>query len=263
MEDIKQKLPKSVNNRQCITQCYEKGTYTIHPVSLNWINSNEGPFCATDPYPYVDSRTGTETMLDIDYCTKATSKKGENTISDISYDIILPTYNFNHKIFLKIHYNIFSFEDAMQWVDENNYASYRTIERILNCAWSAYGLKVDLLDERLINTHLKLIMKHKYDEIISKIGKYISKKNDKFLLSKKNENSENSENNENSENSDIEDKELLEYINRKLINNNNLGKFLFKYRDTNLKNWNAINFHFKKIMDEFIKYIEDKVLKSI
>ncbi|MBA42895.1 MAG: hypothetical protein CMF62_02660 [Magnetococcales bacterium] len=251
MEDIKQKLPKSVNNRQCITHCYEKGTYTIHPVSLNWINSNEGPFCATDPYPYIDAKTGTETMLDIDYCTKATIKNNDNKVSDISYDIILPTYNFNHKIFLKIHYNIFSFEDAIQWVNENEFTSYRTIERILNCAWLSYGLEVDLLDERLINTHLKLIREYKFKDIISKIGKYISKKNDKIILS--------SEKNK----SEVDDKELKEYLDRKLINSNNLGKFLFKYKDTNVKNWESINFHLNNIINEFIKYIEVKVLKSI
>ena len=166
MENNKNKFPKSKNNNQCITPCFEKGSFITHPITLEIISSNYHPFCATNQYVYKDPTTGKKKELSYEICMGATTKDKYLKTKDISIQMLLPTINFDHGVFLKIQYNIHSFEDALDWIINNSHVPYNTIKRILDCAWNVYGFDIDLIDDRFIQVH-KNMLRSKGEKIVS------------------------------------------------------------------------------------------------
>jgi hypothetical protein len=248
--DYDTKYPKSKNNFQCLGPCYEKGTFIIHPVTLEYTTDTLHPFCAVNEWEYTNPETGKKEMRINDVCFNPTSKDNISA-KELEMNIILPKMDFSCEHFLKIYYDIFSMETAIEWVDSNKHVPYYSVQRIMDCAWKAYGLKSQeyILDDRIIIYYTNLLKSRWFKEVYEYIASYISVDDGKIFFSEGDSDMEKMR--------EIKENFLIE----KLINYATVKKFLLKF----------INYYSKKplsmsitklIKVEFKKFIEKKIMSS-
>ena len=250
-ENITKKYPKSVTGLQCIGPCYESNTVAVHPISLNIITSNNN-FCPTNESITHDKFDENGTNIgDIDKCYIPTTNENSNS-KELGISIINPYIDFSPKFFLWTYYNIRSFDEAMNWLDENNYAPLENKIRIVKTTLSAYVSNIEIMDQRFIDFFIILIKKKYISEIYNNIYNYIGKKNDSIIFM-------------NPKNNKLEKKELLieriNFIVKLFVNIEESQKFLiryFKYK----KDLVVLNY-IDDIINEFIQYILTKIKKSI
>ena len=111
--DIKKKYPVSKKGHQCVGPCYYPGTGFTHPLYLTYIKHNNKPHCATNAY----SVPGEEDKFISDVCLIPTHN--EHSKDDLSLLILSPLVEFNEDYFLKIYYEIYSLEDAINWINSS------------------------------------------------------------------------------------------------------------------------------------------------
>lgn len=248
--DYDTKYPKSKNNFQCLGPCYEKGTFIIHPVTLEYTTDTLHPFCAVNEWEYMNPETGKKEMRINDICFNPTAKENISA-KELEMNIILPKMDFSCEHFLKIYYDIFSMETAIEWVETNKHVPYYSIRRVMDCAWRAYGLKSKdyILDDRIVIYYTELVKSRWFNDIYDYVAKYIAVDNGKIFFS--------------GENGDIDDmREAKEnFLKDKLLNYITIKKFLLKFIDHYSKKSSSSSYT-KLIKIEFKKFIEKKITTS-
>lgn len=183
---------KTINNRRCLTKCYDKGKVFFHPINLVPIKSNHKGVCATDPYYSGNNNNDPTGTLNLyDYCrledNETYNPPNESTL-------ILLSFTFDPKYFLEYFYGLKSFDQVIRWTLENDNLPSLTIYRIHDCAWKVFGKNIDALTYQVLeyyyekskNDWLKYyvdVIQNEYSfELIKDIDDKLSEKNQIYKL---------------------------------------------------------------------------------
>lgn len=245
---LEQKYPKTRSGETCIGPCYEPGTVIVHPHTLNPMTNRLHPFCPILPTPHVID--GVEVIDSIGACYVPTQKK-DISYKDIQMNIILPQIDFSYTHFLKIYYNIDSFDNALSWITDTRNISIYTKLRIMECSFFAFGNEIDIIDSRLIQFYIYVIKNIWIRDIYPKIQKYIYiDENDKIYIK---------------ESIDTDKSHKVEKINffvEKFVNEDVVYKILNRYIQKYKDRWNNIRSHNDLLKAEITEYIINKMKNS-
>lgn len=246
MENIKQKYPKSLRGRQCIGPCYPSDIVAIHPTTLEKIDTISEkitkPYCPVDEY---ENEEGEKKLYD--FCYPPTFDKTDTT--DITGDIVTPLFSFDNNNFLKLYYKIHSFDDALDWITSQQ-KSYLTKIRIIDCALLVHGPNFEITSDRLVNFYLNIFATKLITDFYNKLGKYIHIKENEAYIGKPNNNN----------NHKVEKEQ---YIIKKFLQHDMFDKFILIYMENHHSDWNEIDSHSDLIKNEYIQYIESKILLTL
>jgi hypothetical protein len=188
MENIKKrKFPKSINNRQCLGPCYKPDTSFIHPVLLVPVKNDLYPgkaVCPTTKYEKVDEFSQKTFNPAYDVCNNPTHDEDTST----QESLLTFQSGFTKNIFLSQYYNINSFEDALEWIDENKFTPIETRERILNAALNLYGDNIMYFDDIFVDFYISYIKDKYINNIYKDIHENIGIKNEEILIVDKEKN---------------------------------------------------------------------------
>ena len=228
-------------NFQCIGPCYQAGTTIVHPVTLEYVTDRNNPFCPVRQWELIDRDTGKKTTLTTDICYQPTETK-DLSGKEFEINILTPNIDFNDVQFLKIYYNIYSYEDAISFVSEKKYLPVFTKLRIIDCALAAYGKDLNIIDHRTVDFFIEIINKIWMPEIYKNVEKYIHIHNGKISLSRQQDQQE-----EEKQISQDDAKIKYNFIKSKFITNDEIFKFLMKYLKHRKDKWTEIQHHVMKI----------------
>lgn len=258
---INKKYPISQHNRQCLGPCYEKGTWIVHPVTLKYIVDFNNHFCPTNEWEYLDPDTGEHDIKYTDACYIPTNNK-DISQKEIEMNALLPEIEFDCLKFLKIYYDLHSFEDILNWITLNKQIPILTKLRIMECAWESFGKDLDFIDDRLVDFYEEIIKKRWIKKIYNRIKKYIFvDRNEKIYLKKE-------EKYPNIIKTYIDKKdryktEKINFIIKTFVTKNNIYKFLSSYIEKYKHKWNDIRSHSSNLKEYFIEYIINKIHEII
>lgn len=247
------KYPKSKNNLQCIGNCYTSSTVITHPITLEYVTDKYYPFCPVKEWEYVDPKTGEITVRTTDVCHNPTHNK-DLSGREFEMNILTPSIDFNDEQFLKIFYNIHSFEEAINWIENKKYSPILTRLRIINSAWNAYAQDINIIDHRLVDFYIEVAKKKWVGEIYKYVHKYIVIEDGKIMFGNPNNNDLNAQD------------ELvirMNFLIERFINNDTIYKFLVKYLKHRRDDWEKIINHSNKIKEDYIDYIDNKIKMTI
>ncbi len=245
------KYPIAKSGKQCLSPCYEPGTYAIHPVTLQYVIDKDNPFCAIHPYEKWDPVRGQMEIYTHDECYVPTAKE-DIVKKQIEMDILLPIIDFSCSRFLNLYYDSNSFEDIFIWFDKNPDASNATKMRLIECGWKVYGNDVNVVSDSMVNFYVELIKKSWIKYLYPTIKSYIQIDGDNIYVEKKKE----------VDNTTRNDKHKIMKVNyfiKNFVTKNNVYKFLTTYIEHYSSQWNEIESHNENIRDFFIKYIIEKM----
>lgn len=245
MDNLKKKFSIGLNGQQCIGPCYPADSKIIHPITLEMKSIQDEPFCPT--MGWFDKRDNREKWTDA--CLIADQKKDiDYGKVDISY--VLPILGINCEIFLKLYYDVYSFEGAMDTIT-NNRMPFNTQLRLINCAWKVYGSNIDIINDQLINFYINIIKKEWIKDIYPYVSTYIYA-DDKNIYLKEN-------------NDDIQFNQIekINFFNKKFNNQQFIYKTISSYISTNKSNWDKIIDHNKNIKNYYIDYVINKMENTI
>lgn len=209
------KNPKSINNRNCLGPCYYPNTYINHPVFLKEHYDKKNPICPTQIYESKDEISGKQVEKYFDVCENPTEKED---IMDKNINITASFSGFTKDFFLSHYYNIFSFDDAIEWYINNKYLNLDTSVRIINASLNVFGDNISYFNNIFIEFYILYVKDKHIKYIYNEINKNIGKNNDEILIVK-----------ENDLNYDDFMVERINYICEKFINNNDVKKFISKF----------------------------------
>lgn len=247
------KYPISKNNKQCIGPCYEPGTWIIHPITLEYVTNTNHSFCPVNQWEITDPKSGKKFNRTTDECYVPTHEK-DISKKEIEMNILIPKIDFSCIQFLKIYYDIHSFEDSLTWISINYNIPIFTKLRVMNCSLEAFGSNIDIIDDRLVDFYIEVIKKVWIKDIYPYIKNYIFVDNNKIYLK------------DNKNNELIDDKYVIEKINfflEKFANKNMIYKFLLKYINKYKHSWNNIESHNNELKKYYKKYIIDKIIETV
>lgn len=244
------KYPKSKNNFQCLGPCYQPGTMVVHPTQLEMVTDKLQPFCPVDEWTYVDQKTGKSTDIITDVCFNPTENKNISN-RELELNILTPYIDFNTEQFLKIYYNIFSFEDSIDWINSHKFSPIDTKIRIINSALKTFGEKVDLFDTRFVDFFIEIIkkkeLKNIYKKIHSNIG--IDKNSHVYFMNSQYNNLQ----------ADDDCVERMNYLIKVFLDKDEVTKFLSKYFLFRKSQWVNVKNHLNNMIIDFIEYIKTKI----
>lgn len=262
MESNIKNYPVSRQKFKCIGPCYHPGTWIVHPVTLEYTTDKNNPFCPVRQWEYVDKNTNKKISLTTDVCYPPTENK-DLSGKEFEINILTPNIDFNDEHFLKIYYNIYSFENAVEFIDTKKYLPLLTKVRIMDCALNAYGNDLNVIDHRTVNFFIQVAESLWINDLYNAINKYIVIKDDKINFDKQyafvDDNEVDKLNDLNDNNKEIK----INYIKHKFINSDNMYKFIIKYLKHRKEKWNDIKNHVANMKNDFIVYIEQKIRLSL
>lgn len=171
------KYGKSVNDRDCIGPCTKKYNRILHPITLNIKYLKFMDSCPV--YPFLDKDT--KELSYYDQCKNATSVKNK----DDEIDAILPHMDYSIKYFINTFYDISSFEDMLEWLNNNKKASIFTKLRIIKYTIKVYNDYTGVIDDILVNTFVEIIKKLWIANIYNVVHKYMKSDNGQIIISNK------------------------------------------------------------------------------
>ena len=246
------KYPISKNNRKCIGPCYEANKFIIHPILLKYVSGVDEPFCPTNIYKEIGEKGDKDYNLFVDTCFKPTSN-----ILDDNNDILYPNITFDSKTFLSIYYQISNYQESLEWFNNNSTTPIDTKLRILECTLIAFFENIYLIDKIITDIYHKYFI-NKVKDIYMNIYNLIDidTKDNKIIIKK---------NKLEPQNYNIE---RINFIIEKLINEDEIEKFLNKYYEKNselLKKQKNIqnNFEINYILHSLIIYLKNKLEKTL
>jgi hypothetical protein len=224
------KYPKSIYGYKCVGPCYKKNTSIIHPIYFNTITTDKMDyFCPTNEWFYKNKSNNIE-RFQIDKCKAEDANKFDK---NINYEnLLIPYTNFDELSFLDTYYNIDTFNNALDWITENNTTPINTRQRIFDLAYEAFKNTFDIIDfndSRIVDFFINLIKIKYLDDFSMNFFKYIMINKDEIKII----------NNTNYK-SDMETQESL------IIKQN----FILKYILTIENLTNFINNYFRKKQEE-------------
>ena len=244
-ESQNNKYTKSKKGYKCIGPCYNKGTNVVHPKTLNIIHDDNDNFCPVEEYDKNNN------LIEYDNCYNVNHNYSSDNKTQ-SQQLISSDIEFTSKVFLKIFYNIYSFEDGLEWIIEHNISPLTTKIRILKLIIDVYGYDVDMIDNRTVDLFIDLIKKRYMKDYYNRIKKFIyidkDKDENKVFLKK---------NVQVDEEDDIKIK--INYINEVFIIKNEISKFLMRYFLDNKHKWDERKNHLNYIINEFLLSILNRI----
>lgn len=248
--DIK-KYPKSKNNLQCLGPCYHPNTLVIHPTLLEFMTDKEKPFCPVSEWEVTDDLTGKKKKVYSDVCFNPTDRTNIMN-KELELNILSPYIDFNAEQFLKIYYEIFSFEDTLDWLDRNNGLPLDTQIRVVDCSLKSFGRNIVLVDTRFVDFIIFIIRKRYINRILAKNRKYIgSNEKSEFMIM------------ESDQNGDDSLVEKTNYLIKVFINRDEIGKFLTRYFKLHNDGWDNHNEFIEPMMKNLSEYISSKILMTL
>lgn len=264
MSSIK-KYPVSKNQFNCIGPCYHPSTWIVHPITLEYTTDKNNSFCPVHQWEHVDKNTGKKTSLSTDICYPPTENE-DLSGKEFEINILTPNIDFNDAHFLKIYYNIHSFEDAVEFIDSRKYLPILTKLRIMNCALNAYGDELTVIYHRTVNFFIEVVEKLWMNDIYNAVKKYVFINDDKIFFDKPHSNELNKINKTNEMNkineaneSEDERNTIMIFLKNKFVNSDEIYKFIIKYLKYRKDKWHEIKNHINNIKKDFIIYIEQKI----
>lgn len=243
---FQKKYPKSKNNKQCLTDCYPANKWILHPITVQFTTLDK-PFCPVMEYDELDPRTGKTKIRTTDECMQST--KQDASTKELQMNIITPKFNFECDHFLKIYYNIFSFDQTLEYIRDNPHISTKTKDRILNCSWVAFGKNMINIDDRIVDFYAKNFSASFLDNYYHLLDKYVSIEFDKVSFS---------------EHGTTGDDDIkLIFLKEKLVNFHTVKKYLQQFIKKNLNEWDENDDYNLKLTNEFGYYLEKKILETI
>lgn len=244
-ENAVKKYPKSINGHQCIGPCYEAKTLIVHPIELELV-TDDNHFC-----PVNARLEKTHEKRLVDRCSNPTENKNIES-KELELSILNPYIDFSYIRFLSVYYNIYTLEDALQWIDDNAKSPLETKIRIMKNALFAFNTKIEMIDHRLIDFFILLVKKKYINKIYNNVYEYIGVSKGNILFVKSNEN--------------VVDKkeksvERINFIIKVFVNSDEMHKFLIRY--FKFKKDLLILNYIEDMINEFIQYILLKIKKSI
>lgn len=251
MENIK-RYPKSKNNYQCVGPCYPPGTMVVHPTQLEFVTEGPAPFCPIDEIFYEDPKSGETIKKSTDTCYNPIEKENIDK-SQLELNILTPQIDFNSEQFLKIYYKVFSFDDAVDWIDNNQHVPLGTKVRIINCAIEAFGKNIELFDLRFCNFFINYVKLKKIKMLYSQTHENINvdpNTGEIYIATNK---------------LGIHDKsvERINYIIKTFITKEEITKFLQKFFKKNSNHLGYAEDHLNKMANDLIIYITNKINATI
>lgn len=247
------KYPKSANKLQCIGPCYKPKTPIVHPTLLSIMTNTQHPFCPVDVWFYEDPKTGKKEERSLDMCYNPTDISDISN-EELSLNILLPYIDFNASQFLKIYYNIYSFEDSLDWINKNIDLPTNTKIRVMKSALSVFGKEIDIVDYRFINFLIDIIKVKYIPKIYASVSEYITMTNDEVSLTLPQNNqltpSEYSV-------------ERTNYLMKLFLDSDNLNKFITRYFRYRKDGWDEQINHIENMISDLILYIINKINISI
>jgi len=237
------KLPKSINGSECLTECINANTWSVHPITLELL-IHDKPYCATKNPVYNDLSKYKYKVDNLDECDFI-------QISEKHFDgIVSPTVGFDGKIFLVYNYKINSFYRCFTWLDSNPEVPKYTKNRLLNISWQVYGLDRGIINDYIVNYYLNYIRTYWSGYIMESLKLHIRSKEEGvyFIAPDKVETNLNT---------DPEKLKLAtKYILYQKITGNFVNNLLYQYIESYKDSWKIIqlhNYHIKKMMIEKLK----------
>lgn len=248
MDNIK-KYPKSKHNMQCLGPCYYPETTVIHPTHLEYITDGPDPFCPVEEWYFENEKTGQKSSKITDICHNPTKKNAESS-TQLDLNILTPYIDFNYEQFLKLYYKIFSFSDALNWIESNKHTPINTQIRIINCSLKSFGDSVELFDVRFSDFFADFIKKKEIRYIYDKIHNNIEIKSSTkeiYLVSDTNLSKRDNYT------------ERTNYIIQKFIIDTEIIKFLQKYLNHKDKPMRDTDDNLYEMLLSFTQYILNKI----
>jgi len=243
MVEKKNTYPKSKKGHQCLGPCYYPNTLVVHPLYFT-VETSDKSFCPTTKYKYIDPVSGNEYKETKDYCQNPTSHQNV-PIEELQQDIITPRIMHNADDFLKTYYDIYSFDQCLEWIDFNKFKPIRTKMRIIDTGLNAYSSEIKLIDTRFASFFIDYIKIQQMTNLYEQINKYIGIKDDNFYFVK--------DNNLNKRDYCIE---RINYIISIFLNIDDIIRFMNKYFINNKEKDKIV---LKHIYDSYCIYIKNKI----
>lgn len=232
-----------VNGKQCIGPCYPKNTLFMHPLTLNNYKL-EYDACPTEKWINNMGKT-----IEVDKCIGADDLT-QYTEEERILDYVLPVLGITCEKYMKICYNITSFENILDIVTNGN-EPYYTNMRLLNCGWSIYGLQMDVFNEQLINFYIKVVKTKWIKYIYPHIAKYISVNGKEIFFG------------QNDDDINVNKVEKINFFHKKLNTSQNMYSVLKKYVKYNENIWSKISDHNQHIKVFYTVHIIDIIKNYI
>lgn len=245
---ITKKYKKSINNLQCLGPCYDGKTYVVHPVYLEHIGKlDDKPFCPTEPHEKYNEITNKNEQILYDYCENPTDKV-DISINDSA---MLFQSGFTKETFLSLYYNINSFEEALEWLNNNNFLILDTKIRVINAALNVHGNNLTYFDDIFVNFYIDYIKEKFSKKIYKKIHQNIGIDNGNIIIVKDKNNK-----------LDFNDYtiERINYIIENFFDINKVKKFLANILKEKKIKFDEYNDNLVIIADYNIKYIKNLIL---
>jgi hypothetical protein len=248
---MKNTFSTSINNKQCIGPCTEAYKSAYHPLLLRYITEKH-KFCPTNLYEVVDN-SGNKKQYYTDECDKLDKKNNKNT------NLMNPDLQFDHKTFLSFYYNLYKYDDCINWITKNKILPITTRIRIIECIFITFFNDIVIIDNNIIDCYHEYFTKFKFDSIYDNLNSYLSFNNKKIIINDKNDDNENNNKYK---------KEKTNFIIEKLLNKDEITKFFNKYLEKNKKKFKKNvyinnNFEINFLLKSLILYLINKLKKSI
>jgi hypothetical protein len=239
----KKKPPlKSIHGRRCLTKCYPKGEMSVHPTLLIGLTRETGNYCSIDPTYSKESQLlgpSAEREWNIIFTDACRLEDNNFYTPPPELESILLSYYFNPRDFLTNMYNLNTFDEVIHWTVENDYLPFDTIKRVHNCAWKAYGDKLESLIPTVVDYYYQLAKKKWLKDYIKNIKESYS-----FSITVK----------ENAEGNSIYHFILDNYFTPNFFTNT-IKKYIYQYQDE----WDNIPSHYGNIKN----FIYQKLLEIL
>ena len=243
---------KSKSGFQCLGPCYKPGTVIIHPLALEYVTDNQDPFCPVKEWIHKLPNGSTVTQ-NTDICHNPTNDKNISK-KELEMNMLIPYIDFNCEQFLKIYYNIYSFGDAMNWLEKNEYTPTDNKLRIVDCSFSVYGANIDVIDYRITFFIIDLIKKKWINNLYNKLNKYIGIKDNLIFFIQPNKNK-------------LQSNEYtvqrINFLLTTFATQDEVLKFLEKYFRYRHDIWDTLSSHIEKIREDFGDYIQEKITQTL
>jgi hypothetical protein len=202
------------SKQKCISNCIKKETLYIHPITSAYVFNTTGrDICLIDPY--IDENKKIQYFKTCEY---------DEVIDKNTF--FIPDININCAFFLKLIYNLQSFEQVISWVKEYKDLPYYTKVRILNCSWKLY-----------------------FDEIRSEL--YTTSTFYKYFINTYWK-------------QDLIDNDAAENIEELIFeNDNNYNLVIEKTLRKLIKNIDSMEFDVHDAIKEYVQYYIDKIYKKV
>lgn len=245
--DSEENYPISRHNNQCIGPCFEKDTWILHPVTLEYINNPDLDICPTNEWLDKDPVTGEFKISGHDACDNPI-KKSDLTKRDKILNTLVPKIEFSCSHFLKMYYKIESFDESVLWIKNHPYSPINTKLRIMECALKQWGnTNTFSITNEMIEFYIQVIKQLWITDIYKVTNKYIYIEDGKIYFKK----------------DIVEDNsskvEKINFLIKKFIDHNIVHKFMISYFDNYKEEWKSVGAHNKLIKRDFVKYILKKI----